>query len=92
LTENKRFTYWEEDIGQMLIPQCKDNGKIVARSVYECVDLLNALHEENQQLKEEIDGLKVTLQARDILISICEKKFCELGYIITVDDDGYVIE
>lgn len=29
---------------------------------------------------------------RDTLIEVCEKKFRELGFIITVDDDGYVIE
>lgn len=55
-------------------------------------NLLNDLSEENEQLKKEIENLKITIQARDVLIEVCEKKFRELGFIITVDDDGYVIE
>lgn len=47
---------------------------------------------ENEQLKFENKNLKVAIQARDAKIEVCEKKFRELGYIITVDDDGYVIE
>ena len=48
-------------------------------------DELNALHEENEQLK-------IALKDKENLISICEKKFKELGYLITCDDNGYVIE
>lgn len=47
---------------------------------------------ENEQLKSEIENLKITIDARDTLIEVCEKKFRELGLIISVDDDGYVIE
>ena len=43
-------------------------------------------------LEDENKNLKVTIEAREVLIDVCEKKFRELGYIITVDDDGYVIE
>ena len=50
------------------------------------------LEKENEQLKQDIENLKTTLVARETLIDVCEKKFRELGYIITVDDDGYVIE
>ena len=50
------------------------------------------LKEENEQLKQDIENLEITIQARETLIDVCEKKFKELGYIITVDDDGYVIE
>ena len=57
-----------------------------------CCNVLNALHEENEQLKQDIENLKITIDARETLIDVCEKKFKELGYIITVDDDGYVIE
>ena len=57
-----------------------------------CCNVLNALHEENEQLKQDIENLKITIEARETLIDVCEKKFKELGYIITVDDDGYVIE
>lgn len=54
MTEKKqRFTYYEEDLGDMILPNCLDNGKTVAKSVYECVDVLNALHEENNRLKKE---------------------------------------
>ena len=58
-------------------------------SVYK---LLNEVSEENEQLKQEIENLKITINARETLIDVCEKKFNEMGYIITVDDDGYVIE
>jgi hypothetical protein len=47
--------------------------------------LLNQLNNENEQLK-------IALKDKENLISICEKKFKELGYLITCDDDGYVIE
>lgn len=47
---------------------------------------------ENEQLKFENKNLKVTIKAREVLIAVCKKKFRELGFIITVDDDGYVIE
>ena len=50
------------------------------------------LQKENGQLKHDIKNLKITIEARETLIDVCEKKFRELGYIITVDDDGYVIE
>lgn len=50
------------------------------------------LSEENEKLKHDIGNLKLTIEARETLIDVCEKKFKELGYIITVDDDGYVIE
>lgn len=50
------------------------------------------LQKENEKLKNENENLKVTIQAREVLIEVCERKFRELGYIITVDDDGYVIE
>lgn len=49
----KRFTYYEEDLGDMVLPKCLDNGKTVAKSVYECVDLLNQLNDENEQLKHD---------------------------------------
>lgn len=52
----------------------------------------NQLKEENEQLKQDIENLKITIKARETLIDVCEKKFKELGFIITVDDDGYVIE
>ena len=55
-------------------------------------DVLNQLLDENEQLKQDIENLKITIKARETLINVCEKKFRELGYIITVDDDGYVIE
>ena len=59
----------------------------------ECrLDVFKELSEENEQLKQDIENLEITIQARETLIDVCEKKFKELGYIITVDDDGYVIE
>ena len=58
----------------------------------EVVNRLNEQHETIQQLTQDIENLKITIKARETLIDVCEKKFKELGYIITVDDDGYVIE
>lgn len=49
------------------------------------VEVLNQLEEENEQLK-------IALKDKENLIKICEKKFKELGYLISCDDDGYVIE
>ena len=53
---------------------------------------IRELHQEINSLKSENENLKITIDARDTLIEVCEKKFRELGFIITVDDDGYVIE
>ena len=82
----KRFTLIEDTNGGLdtvLDTMVKDNGKFLTHK--ECCDLLNALYEENEQLK-------IALKDKENLINICEKKFKELGYLITCDDDGYVIE
>ena len=50
------------------------------------------LKKENEELKQDIENLKITIDANKTLIDVCEKKFKEMGYIITVDDDTYVIE
>ena len=71
-------------------------------------DLLNEQHETIGRLKQNIDELlsvnveeellkeneqlKIALKDKENLISICEKKFKELGYLITCDDDGYTVE
>ena len=54
MTENKRFTYHEQDIDNMILPIIRENGNLVARSVYECYHLLNKLNDENEQLKESV--------------------------------------
>lgn len=46
---------------------------------------LNTAMKENEQLK-------IALKDKENIISICEKKFKELGYLITCDDDGYTVE
>jgi len=51
----------------------------------EVIDQLN-------KQEEIIECLKTCVDAKQTLINVCEKKLKELGYIITVDDDGYVIE
>ena len=86
MTENKRFRMTETELIFMML----DNEKALSRK--EIVDKLNQLYEENEELKSEIENLKITIEARDTLVEVCEKKFRELGLIITVDDDGYVIE
>lgn len=68
-------------------PELKIGGE-KTMSDSQILELLN----ENERLKSENENLKITIEARDALIKVCEKKFRELGYIITVDDDGYVIE
>ena len=95
----KRFTNIEHDYENAWI-KCNDNGDFMIYAIYKELDeslpsledLLNGLSEENEQLKQDIENLKITIEARETLIDVCEKKFKELGYIITVDDDGYVIE
>ena len=86
MTENKRFRMTETELIFMVL----DNEKALSRK--EIVDKLNQLYEENEELKSEIENLKITIEARDTLVEVCEKKFRELGLIITVDDDGCVIE
>ena len=70
----------------------KDNKEDELLMTLDTIDKLNELSTENEQLKHDIKNLKITIEARETLIDVCEKKFRELGYIITVDDDGYVIE
>ena len=82
----KRFTL--EEFGLNFI--VNDNGRNLTAK--QTVDRLNDLNDENEQLKHDIKNLKITIEARETLIDVCERKFRELGYIITVDDDGYVIE
>lgn len=60
-----------------------DNGIVL--SVFDCCDLLNSLNEEVEYLKQQV-------YAKNTLIDVCDKKFKEFGLMITVDDDGYVIE
>ena len=84
--DEPRLFHGDEDFNGSAYP-CNDSVfmKIIANK-------LNELEKENEQLKYENENLKVTIEARDVLIEVCEKKFRELGFIITVDDDGYVIE
>ena len=76
----KRFTI---EIDDENIAHILDNGTDIGQ--YNLCKLLNNLFNENEQLK-------ISLKDKENLISICEKKFKELGYLITCDDDGYVIE
>lgn len=50
----KRFIYCEEENGEFPFPYIKYDGKKVI-SLYECVDLLNQLAEENEQLKDALN-------------------------------------
>ena len=97
MTDNKRFYKQKSTIEDYMICDddkedayfisCKDES-----NVDYLVVLLNKLNDENKELKQDIENLKITIEARETLIDVCEKKFNELGFIITVDDDGYVIE
>lgn len=90
MTENKRFSVVMNEFDEVEyitdIVDCED------RDFADFIDFANEMAKENEQLKKEIENLKITIKARETLIDVCEKKFKELGYIITVDDDGYVIE
>ena len=64
-----------------------------------CCDLLNNTEDKKlengelaTQLLKENEQLKIAVKDKENLISICEKKFKELGYLITCDDDGYTVE
>ena len=52
----KRFIYCEEENGEFPFPYIKYDGKKVI-SLYECVDLLNQLADENEQLKQDKTNL-----------------------------------
>jgi hypothetical protein len=78
----KRFTINGKEIIQDKQVWCMANSEHCADVI---ATAMNELYEENEQLK-------IALKDKENLISICEKKFKELGYLITCDDDGYVIE
>ena len=70
----------------------EQNEELISYCNFSLHDLLDKKNKEIEQLKQDIENLKITIGARETLIDVCEKKFKELGFIITVDDDGYVIE
>ena len=93
----KRFYLNEGEVGILKMLDLKEDNEAIYHTASKSdmkmvVELFNRLSEENEQLKQDIENLKITINARETLIDVCEKKFKELGYIITVDDDGYVIE
>lgn len=97
MTTNKRFKNVEENLEWGTVQYFTyHDEKITDKEIEKLVNhLLNQNDElkfENKNLKFENKNLKVTIEAREVLIEVCEKKFRELGFIITVDDDGYVIE
>ena len=98
MTENKRFTIKPQDdlfgVVDNYSPDkiCVVNGIRTEIETKWLCNVMNDLNDENEQLKFENANLKVAIDARDAKIEVCEKKFRELGFIITVDDDGYVIE
>ena len=55
----KRFTFEIKTIGNKAYTQWYDNGKPI-NSAENVVDLLNELHEENEQLKTELTELKAS--------------------------------
>ena len=94
----KRFNVFDVD-GTIFLEDHKEGsyhigeiGNVDVNCLNDIASRLNELNDENEQLKQDIENLKITIDARETLIDVCEKKFKELGYIITVDDDGYVIE
>ena len=69
-----------------------DGLKAEIRETKEVFEDYSESLDEKKQLKEENEQLKIALKDKENLISICEKKFKELGYLITCDDDGYTVE
>ena len=71
MTENKRFSYMEQFNG---FCDVYDYGKIIScmrlEYVENTVNLLNELHEENHQLKRQIDNLEHT---KDFCAECCER-------------------
>ena len=61
----KRFTCETKTQGSVSIDLMKDNGQIIEK--FEAINLLNELHEENEQLQSEIGKLT------DLLASEIEK-------------------
>ena len=57
MTENKRFEFREVNCTG-IVPKVCDNEKQLYANLFECVDWLNDLHKENEQLKLEIQRLK----------------------------------
>ena len=57
MTENKRFEFREVNCTG-IVPKAYDNEKQEYANLFECVDWLNDLHKENEQLKLEIQRLK----------------------------------
>lgn len=47
---------------------------------------------EMGKLEAENENLKIAISAKEALIDVCEKKLRELGYMISCDDDGYIVE
>jgi len=87
LNNNKPLFHWINDDDKII-----DLLNNYDKEYKSCLNDVLRLEKENEQLKQDIENLKITIDARETLIDVCEKKFRELGYIITVDDDGYVIE
>ena len=93
MTENKRFYYAHGVVWDAKRPNGLNGISINDLDKgLRVVNWLNELNDKCDFLEIENENLKITIKARDVLIKVCEKKFCELGFIITVDEDGYVIE
>ena len=87
MTLEEKLEYYRRQTHQLKKRRDDANDKIGYLNGY-----IKELHQEINSLKSENENLKITIDARDTLIEVCERKFKQLGYIITVDDDGYVIE
>lgn len=88
----KRF-HWDWKTGRMKDTysdfQATKDMRLIERSIN---DACRSYEKQIAKLEKENEQLKIALKDKENLIKICEKKFKELGYLITCDDDGYVIE
>ena len=57
MTENNKFQYHEEENGEFPFPYIQTDGGTII-TLYDCCKYLNALYNENEQLKKENKRLK----------------------------------
>lgn len=85
----KRFKLGEDGAWTWVIDHTElDNGYDGQLTASECVDLLNALHEENEQLKKDVDCWKQVASKNSDEINVLECENCIHRKGIVCDLDG----
>ena len=76
MTENKRFEFREVN-HSAIVPRVYDTKKQQYANLFECVNWLNDLHEENMQLKQDNTVLIRILENQSIIIQKLHSKILE---------------